>query len=159
MRHNYKKQEKTYSCGPAAIRNCLIHFNIFVTERAIRKQCNVTDTSGTNEDQLIQGCEYYGFNVTEIETRSIDVFKRKISKGLKQGKVYIASTEHHNHWVCILDYKNRKVKIVDSDYRKYVDKSIVQYITFKQLLETAHSYNKFDGIKTCYALELELKDE
>lgn len=157
MRHSYKPQEKSYTCGPAAIRNCLIHFGVELTEETIRKVCD-TRKDGTDETSIIEACEYYGFETKEIESKSTDVFRRKISKGLKAGKVYIASTDSHCHWISVLEYKNRKLKIIDSDFREE-GKSILQYITFKEFVEMAFGYDKFDKTKTCYAIELKFTNE
>ncbi len=155
MNHNFKAQEKDYSCGATALRNCLIHFTgQDVSEKTIRKYCN-TKQDGTDEDDLSDGAELFGFDVRQIKTKSINIFKRKIIKGLKNGKVFIISTEAHNHWIAVVEYSKRKVKIVDSDYQKYTDKSIVQYITMKELADTTFGYDKFDKEKYYYFLELD----
>lgn len=156
MRHNYQPQETPYTCGPASLKNCMLHYKVDVTESEVRKLCGTKKNEGTNEYQLEQAAISLGFKVRFIESKSPNVFKRKLSKGFSEGKVYIVSTEDHNHWISAVEYYNRKIKIVDSDYKKYVHKSILQYITFKQLLETSYCYNKFQKIKTCFALELEI---
>ena len=155
MRHNYKPQERDYSCGPAALRNCLIHFGYSITEKTIRKVCEA-NKEGTDEEGMYNGCFHFGFDPIELYSISPEVFKRKIIKGLKQGKVYIVSVEDGNHWISALEYKGRKIKIVDSDYRRF-GKSIVQYLTSNQLINTSFCYDKFNKKKTFYAIELTLK--
>lgn len=154
MRHNYKPQEREYSCGPAALRNCLIHFGKDITEKTVRMACE-TKKDGTDEDELIAGCEHFGFETKEIVSVSPNVFKRRLLKGLKNGKVFIVSSADHNHWIPVLEYKNRKLKVVDSDYQKE-KKSIVQYITTKQMVDMTFCYDKFTNKKQFYALELSL---
>lgn len=153
-KHIYKTQESDYTCGPVSIRNCLLHSGVKVSEYSIRKVCGTKKYEVANERQLKKACKHFGFNVREIEVKSTEYFRRILKIGFKQGKVYIVSTEAYNHWIPVLSYQCGKLKIVDTDYKKYVKKSIVQEITFKQLIETVYSYNKFDRQKSCYALEL-----
>lgn len=147
----YFPQETNYSCGASALRNCLSHFGIVLTERYLRSKCN-TNKEGTEPEDLYSACENY-FNVREIFSISPNVFQRRISKGLKQGKVFIVSTDSHWHWISVLEYYKRKVLIIDSDY----DKGLKHWITMKQLIELSFGYEKNEDKKSFYALELEMK--
>jgi ABC-type bacteriocin/lantibiotic exporter with double-glycine peptidase domain len=159
MNHNYKLPETEFSCGATALRNCIIHtVGQDISEKTVRKYCS-TNKGGTDEIGLIEGCQHFGFIPVEYEGKSFNVFKRKIYKGLREGKVFIVSTEHHGHWVAILDKKGKRVKVIDGDYRKYEDRSIVQYITMKELSNTAFGYDKFEKKSYYYFLELKYGKE
>lgn len=154
MNHNYKSPETKFSCGASALRNCIIHVTKSdISEKTVRKYCS-TNKDGTNELGLLEGCQHFGFIPREHKTISFEIFKRKIYKGLKQGRVFIVSTEHHGHWIPVLEKKGKRIKIVDGDYRKYEDKSIVQFITMKELKDTTFGYDKFEKKKYYYFIEL-----
>ena len=145
----YFPQEKGFSCGASALRNCLSHFGITLTEAYLRKVCNTNKDDGTSFDDLYEASQNY-FDVNEIVSISPNVFQRRITKGLKNGKVYIISVDNHQHWISCVEYYNRKVKIIDSDW----EKGVVHWITMRQLVEMSFCYDKNSDRKEFLALEL-----
>lgn len=155
----YRAQEKDYSCGANSLRNVLIHFKLAsVTEETVRKACKTSEEHGTTEAGLLEGAEHFGLESKEWETVSKDIFKRKVIKALKEGRTLIVNTDALWHWVTVLEYKNKRVKIIDSMY-KTVNKSIEQWITLRSLSDMCLCYDRGKDRKTYYGIELWMEDE
>jgi len=153
MARRYKSQETEYSCGSSAVRNILIHFKIAdVTEATVRKACGTTKNNGTTEAGLLEGLEYYGLQTREWESISSQVFKSKVTKALKSGRAIILNSDALHHWIVALEYKNKKVRIIDSLF-KDSHKSIDQWVTLKQLSEMCDCYDRERQKKYFYGIE------
>lgn len=103
------KQEKSYSCGAFALKNCLSIFNIERSESTIRKHCSTTK-EGTNEIGLIKTIEYYNLGYKIIYSINPRSFKRRL--------IYpaIVLSDNLDHWICVLNTKYKKYHIIDSLY-------------------------------------------
>lgn len=147
----YYDVEKKYSCGACAIRNCLVEHGIDVSELYLRK---LSDTSidGADEKMLLQAANHF------VETKvyqgsSIDVFKRRISKCLKRNSTILLCVNDELHWISVVRYKNRKVRIIDPVYKEY-RKKIVQELTMKQLSAMANIFSRKTNKTGYYFIEL-----
>lgn len=155
----YKPQEKDYSCGASALRNAILHFKIAdVTEKTVRNICNTTRKNGTNENGLLEGAWYYGFETNEWEVKSPQVFKRKVTKALRAGRVIILNSDGLQHWILAIEYQNRKVRVIDSMYRE-AKKSIDQWLTLKQLAEMCNCFDRERNSKYFYGIECWLEEK
>lgn len=157
----YKPQEKEWSCGSSAVRNCLIHFKLAnVTEKTVRNVCKTTKTNGTTDVGVVEGLEYYGLTVKVWESISPQVFQRRVTKALKDGRVLILNSDATLHWIVALEYSNRKVRVVDSSF-KAIDgrKSVDQWITMRQLIEMCFCYERERAKKYFYCIEAWLDSE
>lgn len=153
MAKKYKEQETEWSCGASALRNILKHYKIVdVTERTVREACGTNKKNGTTEAGLIQGAEKYGLQTKEWESRSSEVFKRKVTKALKEGKALILNSDALHHWIVALEYHNRRIRIIDSMFRVN-RKSIDQWVTLKQLAEMCDCYDRERERKYFYGIE------
>jgi ABC-type bacteriocin/lantibiotic exporter with double-glycine peptidase domain len=149
----FKQQETHFTCGPAAIRNCLIQLGIEPpSELNMRVFCN-TDKEGTNMSGLKSGAKHSGLLFKEIYSRSSDVFGRKLLKALKAGHPCIILVDSTTHWIAAVQYKKRKIKIVDGEYAANRRK-IEQDLTLKELKLMAHNFNKFNKKDYFHFLEL-----
>lgn len=154
----YHKQINDYTCGSTALVNCFKECGIELTERYVRKLLG-TNKSGTDEFSLLIIAEDYGFKTKEVNSKSIEVFKRKIVKDLKEGYKIILATDNYAHWIAVLNYDKRKIKIVDSRYADDLNKSIVQKQTVKQLADRCHNFNLETNKKDFYYIGLKLESE
>jgi len=154
----YHKQETNFSCGASAIRNVFKAFGVSLTEKYLRKLLG-TDSKGTDEFSLLMIGEDYGFKTKEVKSKSIEVFKRKVIKDLKDGYKLILAVDNYSHWIAVMEYKDRRIEIIDSRYHDDLGKKIKQYVTVKQLADRSHNYDIETNVKEFYYIGLLLKDE
>lgn len=154
----YHKQTNDYTCGSTALKNIFLEFGINITEKYLRKQLG-TDRNGTDEWSLQCVAEDYGFETKEVKSKSFQIFRKKIVKDLKNGCKIILLTDNFTHWISVIEYKQRKIKIVDSRYKDELNKSIVQWLTVKQLADRSHNFDLQTNKKEYYYIALILKED
>jgi len=143
----WKLQETNFSCGPAALRNCMIKFGFSYSEKYIREKTK-TDKDGTDWNDLRDAVNKFNFQVKEVHSRSEDVFGRKILKALKAGHACIMATDNFEHGVAIIDYKKRKLIIIDSYAKKE------QKFTLKEVKFFAANFERETKKREYYFLEV-----
>lgn len=143
--NKYKKQSTKFTCGLAALINCLLYFGINTTERYLRNTVGIQSDkkNGTNPKGIIKGIEYFGFNYKVHYSISSGVFKKKLVNALKSGSTCIILVRHCEHWIAALEYINRKISIIDSGYKEENGKKINQNINMKSLIAIANNFDQF----------------
>jgi ABC-type bacteriocin/lantibiotic exporter with double-glycine peptidase domain len=107
-----ERQERQYSCGPAAIRAALYMLGRKVTEAKVRKVAGTT-TGGSDEKDMIRAIHYYGYNVTEINSTTKKESWAKIKYQIGRGRPIILCINGWSHWVCIVGMFGKKVILFD----------------------------------------------
>jgi len=145
----FRKQEKPYSCGASAIKNCLIALDrIDISERRIRLLSKTT-AEGTDEVGLAKAIERLGYVPELFETKTEDVFKKHLIDGLKAGSMFIVLTDSGNHWVALVSYRNKYFEFVDSDFKRKL-----QTATCKDFLLVAKNIDKFRKKEIYFAVKI-----
>lgn len=148
----YKLQEKGFSCGPAAIRNCLLKLGKNVTESYIRQLAHTT-SNGTTEEDLFVAIESLGFTYKEYQTKSPQVFSKRLLKALKNGNPCIIATDSYFHWVAAIQYSKRKVKIIDSVFKES-QKSYIQNLSTHVLKKMCLCFDRISLKSSYYLIEI-----
>lgn len=146
----WKPQKTSFTCGPASFLNCLLSFNIESTEEKLREIMKTTKY-GTSERGFRKAAKFYGLKFRNHYTRSPLVFKRKILKALKAKSQCILITESGQHWVSVVEYSNRKIKVIDSG-----EKKMESFLTSNQLIKLAFIYEKLSKKSYYYFFEIYL---
>lgn len=148
----YFPQETPFSCGASAVRNILKQFNIVKSEKYLRKLCN-TNENGTETINIIKAIKSFNLNAIEHQTKSLRRFLCLLINGLKENKKFIISVDNNQHWICAIQYYNKKVKIVDSDF--LIERKILApELNSKQLISMAYNYDKFNDKKYFHFIEV-----
>jgi len=138
----WKPPETLFTCGAAAIRNCLIFFDDGGSSEIFIREISNTTKNGVNEKGIRKAFKYFGYETREISSTSPDVFGRKILKSLKSGKACIVLSDHCNHWIFAAEYKHRKIKIVDDMFKHDCNRKIEQELTLKELKTLASNFDR-----------------
>jgi len=148
--NKFKRQEKDYSCGAAALRNCIIALDkIVYKERTIRNKVGTTKDGGTPERGIVLGAIAMGYDVEVIETTNKAKFKRDIINGLKSGSVYIVLTDKEIHWIALVGYNNKYFHFVDSSFSK-----VYQDFTEEQFLKMVKNFDKEKRKEYFFAIQI-----
>lgn len=132
-------QEKPFSCGPSALRNCLLFLNIIRSESYLRFLMGTTK-NGTTEKGIIKSLEILKIPYNIVQTRSYPTFRKRLIKSLSTGPV-ILLVESGGHWVAATKYNKRLVEVIDSEYKLF-NKSIKQSLKFNDLKQLAFNFDK-----------------
>lgn len=109
----YNKQNTNGACGATAIRNALKFFGENHSERKIRELAGTTK-DGTTARQIIKALGRLGYEAKSYIHKKEEPFKNRLIKVLKGGTA-IVLVDHMEHWITILEYKEHKLRIADSD--------------------------------------------
>lgn len=138
----FLKQETGYSCGASALRNCILSLeNIAKSEPYYRRLCK-TNELGTNEKDIYKAALYLGYLVKSIQTKSEKTFRNKLKTNLINGGKSIVLIDGTQHWVAVVDYKDKYLTVIDSDFSKLK--------VFKTMSEFAKSAYNFDKHQNKY---------
>jgi ABC-type bacteriocin/lantibiotic exporter with double-glycine peptidase domain len=140
----YYRQETRYSCGPASIRNCLLSLGEYHSERKIRRLAGSDKSKGTNEKKLCRAIKILGFDTKEIYNKSEAAFIQRIKYNIKNNNKIIVLTDHEDHWISVVDYKNKYLRVIDPESKK-----VNIYLTPKELAKWCLNFNK-DTKETYY---------
>lgn len=136
-------QEKKYSCGASAIRNCISALNGIVPSEKYVRRIAKTTINGTDEEGIIRAMFKLGYTCEFFSSKNAVSYKNKLLKILKSGKVAIALFESQMHWVAVTGYNNKKITFIDSDFKK-----IKQEMTVSEFVRISGNTDKFT--KTFY---------
>ena len=81
----WHSQEKPFSCGPSALKNCLIHLKMDRSESYLRFLMG-TNKNGTSEKGIIKSLELLKLNYKVTQTKSFEIFRKRLIKNLKSGR-------------------------------------------------------------------------
>lgn len=107
-----ERQERGYSCGPAAIRAALYMLGRKVTEAKIRKVAGTT-TGGSDEKDMVRAIHYYGHKVTVIDCHSKKEAWAKIKYQISKGRPIILCVNGWNHWITVIGTFGKKIILFD----------------------------------------------
>lgn len=144
----WKTQETLFSCGPSALRNCLLFLGIERTEKYIRFLMNTTK-KGTSEKGIIQAITAFKLDYKVHYSRNFERFRFLLLKALRKKNPCIVLIDACNHWVAAIDYNKQKVSIIDSEFKK-----ILQPIPMKTLKPLAYNFDKHESKGYYYFIEL-----
>jgi ABC-type bacteriocin/lantibiotic exporter with double-glycine peptidase domain len=133
----WHSQEKPFSCGPSALKNCLIHLKMDRSESYLRFLMG-TNKNGTSEKGIIKALGLLKLNYKVTQTKSFETFRKRLIKNLKSGRPCILLIESGTHWVAAIDYY-RTVKIIDSEFKRSIDRTF----KFSELKNLCFIYDKF----------------
>jgi ABC-type bacteriocin/lantibiotic exporter with double-glycine peptidase domain len=127
-------QEKPYSCGSSALRNCLLAQGVQYTEKTLRKYCNTTP-EGTTSKGLSTALGLLNFKYKELYRRSGVDFVDLLKRELRKGRVCITLTDNAEHWIAIIGYYDKRFTIIDSLF-----KGGKAYLTTKELCDYCRNF-------------------
>lgn len=111
-------QQTRFTCGPASIRNCLLALGYIYSERKIREIAGTDRINGTNEKKIFRALKRLGFQHKGFSNRTKGAFLQRIIYNLKKGNKLIILTNHEDHWISVVDYSNKKLRIIDPDEKR-----------------------------------------
>lgn len=114
----YYHQQTRFTCGPASIRNCLLAFGYIFSEKRIRLLTKTDRENGTNEKKIFRALKALGFKYKSFLNKTDKAFRQKILYNIKKGNKIILLTDHEDHWISVVDYKNRKLDVIDPEQKK-----------------------------------------
>lgn len=114
-----KFQEKKWSCGAAAVRNCLRSLGIRAPERQIRYYAETSKDFGTSEYGIINALKEWKCVVREYHFSSKNKAWIWLHETLQSGKPVIMAVDNWEHWIVAVGSMGDKVCIFDSANFKY----------------------------------------
>ncbi len=133
----FHKQETTFTCGPASIRNALLSMGFNHSERKIRNLSRTDRKNGTNEKRLMRAVKGLGFNYKELYNKSESAFKQRVVYNLQHNNKLVILTDHEDHWISVINYSNKYLEVIDP-----VEKRVKKYLTPKDLSKWCLNFNK-----------------
>lgn len=110
------KQEKQYSCGPAALKNALAFLGRDVEEKAIRKVSGAHWVNGTAAEGIYGAARKFGLKPTQGRYRDFGLAYRALKRHTFQGHPCILCVDNWDHWITVLDARRDSVALLDSEY-------------------------------------------
>ncbi|MGH8103998.1 MAG: cysteine peptidase family C39 domain-containing protein [bacterium] len=110
------KQEKRYSCGPAALKNALAFLGRDVEEIAVRKVAGAHWVNGTAAEGIMRAARKFGLNPVQGKFRDFGLAYRALKRHTFQGHPCILCVDNWDHWVTVLDARRDTVTLLDSEY-------------------------------------------
>lgn len=106
-------QRNNWSCGPAALRYCLLVYGIDVSAARLAELAGST-RAGTDEAQLTKAARRVGCKLHSHTRRSPVTAKKFIQSSLRHGTPLILCVEKWQHWIAVLHCSRRGYLIFDS---------------------------------------------
>lgn len=107
-------QRNNWSCGPAALRYCLMLYGIDETISNIIDYAQSSRSTGTDENQLITAANSVGCELVHYQRRTPKTTKNLIENKLRLGMPLIVCTERWQHWIAVLHKSKKGFLIFDS---------------------------------------------
>jgi len=107
------------------------------SERKIRQLAGSHKVNGTDEKKLVRALRCLGFDYKEIYNRTDAAFKQRVIYNLKKGNQLIILTDHEDHWISVVDYEHRHLKVIDPQ-----EKRVKKSLTPKELAKWCLNFNK-----------------
>lgn len=136
----FKKQETPFSCAASSLRNCILSLeNNAKDESYYRKLCNTTE-QGTDTKDLLKAISELGYLHECITTKSQIRFKKKLKECLLNNGASIVVVDNLQHWVAVLEYNNKILTIIDSDFS-----TIKTKISIQNFCKSAFNFDKINN--------------
>lgn len=110
------RQEKKYSCGPAALKNALAFLGRDVEEKAIRKVSGAHWVNGTAAEGICRAAREFGLKPSQGKYRDFGLAYRALKRHIFQGHPCILCVDNWDHWIAVLDARRDSVALLDSEY-------------------------------------------
>jgi len=110
-------QDKTFSCGAAAVVNAARALGKRVSERKTRTLA-FTDDTGTGNEGVIAAARSLGYAAVGYDAESRNHAWRWLRGALLQGSVVIMAVDQWAHWVACIGMLGERVILVDSSNMK-----------------------------------------
>ena len=107
-------QRNNWSCGPAALRYCLLVHGIDKNVAQLARLAGST-RSGTDERKLIRAARRLGCKLANHQRRSPVTARRLIETKLKLGVPLILCVEKWQHWIAVLHKSKKGFLVFDSN--------------------------------------------
>lgn len=138
-------QRNNWSCGPAALRYCLLVHGIDKDVTYLARAAGST-RSGTDEKQLERAARRLGCKLGNHQRRAAVTIRRLIESKLQMGVPLIACVDKWQHWIAVLHKSKRGFLILDSSRPG----PVIQLRSWKWLerqmrLPWSRRYQKFFG--------------
>jgi ABC-type bacteriocin/lantibiotic exporter with double-glycine peptidase domain len=108
------------------------------SERMIRRLCGSNKVNGTNEKQIRRAVRALDFRSKVFYNKSESAFKQRVVYNLRKGNKLIILTDNEGHWISLVDYKNKRLRVIDPAEHKKVRKEF----TPKELSDWCRNFNK-----------------
>lgn len=107
-------QEKSYSCGPAALRAVLYVYGKKATEKMIRRWARTTP-EGTDEEGLKNAIAHYKFRHVEHNYSGAREATDWLKKSLRKGVPAVLCVDKESHWVAAVGMLGKKIIVFDPE--------------------------------------------
>lgn len=107
-------QRNNWSCGPAALRYCLLVHGVDYDVTDLAELAGST-RAGTDELQLVKAARRVGCKLSNHQRRSPDTAKKLVEDRLQMGVPLIACVEGWQHWVAVLHRSRKGFLVFDSN--------------------------------------------
>ena len=113
-------QRNKWSCGPWALRHCLMKWDLDVDPYTIMELANTTRSAGTSEKNLEVAAKKLGCRYEQHTKNTAKDAKRTILRLLGRGQPLILCIEKWEHWIACLHHSSRGFLIFNSDRHGHV---------------------------------------
>lgn len=107
-------QRNNWSCGPAAMRYCLLVHGIDYDVIDLAALAGST-RAGTDEQQLIKAAKKLGCRLSNHQRRSDVTARRMVEDRLRMGVPLIVCVEKWQHWIAVLHKSRKGFLVFDSN--------------------------------------------
>lgn len=107
-------QQKTYSCGAAAIHNSLRCYGVNVSEKRIRSVAGTNKEQGTSPAGIMSALDHLGFSSEVWEDDKKVKSWEWLTEQLRQGHPVILCFQNWQHYVTAIGMVGERVLIFDS---------------------------------------------
>jgi len=107
------------------------------SEKRIRELCGSDKMNGTSDRQIKKALRALQFRCKSIYNKSENAFKQRIIYNLKKHNKLIILTDNEGHWISVVDYWNKQLKVIDPEARR-----VTKEMTPKELVNWCRNFNK-----------------
>ena len=149
MVKKWVSQKRSYSCGPACVRNMLTAYGLNSPSEEKLTEILKCTKGGTFDSYLTKGLKKLGVEGEYLDIKSFDIFFNRIIKELKSGNLTLIYTNNKDHIVLALESYKNKIRIIDSGYIKRSLKD--RWYTKSQLKGLTFCFDR-DDLKPYYQM-------
>lgn len=127
-------QQRTWSCGAAALLNAARVLGIRVSERTVRRLSGMTD-DGVDEFGIISAARELNMTTSPLETPDRLAAFSVVHSNVLAGRPTILCVDNNTHWVCVGAAAGERVLLIDSaNTRRNVAENGIHSIIRRDLL-------------------------
>jgi predicted double-glycine peptidase len=112
----YFKQEKDYSCGPAALRMVLASFSVAVDEPTLRSRMKTGPIFGTRHHQLLAVAHAYGLHGRTKIRASFEDIANALTQGRDIIVTYVEPSASASHMAPVIALDDERIVLNDPWY-------------------------------------------